>query len=66
MADPADPREGAHAARQSAAFAAGRLARESGGAVRMMYVSPPPPARMDRQDEARLGEKRIRGLWHNA
>ena len=33
-------REGAHAARQSAALAAGRLARESGGAVRIMYVSP--------------------------
>lgn len=43
-------REGAHAARQSAALAAGRLARESGGAVRMMYVSPLPPARMDRHD----------------
>lgn len=43
-------REGAHAARVSAAVSAGRLARESGGAVRMMYVSPLPPARMDRHD----------------
>ena len=43
-------REGAHAARTSAALSAGRLARESGGAIRMMYVSPLPPARMDRRD----------------
>ena len=43
-------REGAHAARVSAAVSAGRLARESGGTVRMMYASPLPPARMDRHD----------------
>ena len=43
-------REGAHAARVSAALSAGRLARESGGAIRMMYASPLPPPRMDRHD----------------
>ena len=43
-------RGGAHAARVSAAAAAGRLARESGGAVRIMYASPLPPPRVDRYD----------------
>jgi len=40
----------APANRMGAALAAGRLARESGGAIRMMYVSPLPPPRLDRDD----------------
>lgn len=43
-------RDGEHAARMPAALEAARLARESGGSVRMMYASPVPAPRVDRFD----------------
>ena len=43
-------RERERAALASAVLAAGRLARDAGGALRMMYASPLPPPRVDRYD----------------
>ena len=43
-------RAGVHAAVTAAALGAARLVRDSGGVVRLMYVSPLPPPRVDRDD----------------
>ena len=43
-------RDRERAALTSAVLAAGRLARDTGGALRLMYASPLPPARVDRYD----------------
>jgi nucleotide-binding universal stress UspA family protein len=43
-------RDRERAALTSAVLAAGRLARDTGGALRIMYASPLPPPRVDRHD----------------